>query len=260
VPTFGMCAGPDKAALIKAAGWAYVEGSVQGLLQGLVPDDQWTGEAVIRASALPVPAANMLVPGSLKVTGPTANLESLEEYMTAVLSRAGKTGVRTVVFGSGVARAVPEGFDRAAAREQILEFLRMSAPIAGRHGVTIVVEPLNRGECNILNSVQDSMEYVKAVNHPNFQCLVDSYHFWLEDEPLENLRDAMPWIKHVHLADKVGRVAPGLSGQSDYKPFFNVLKEGHYDGMISFEGKEIPDFANEAPKVLDYVKREWSLA
>jgi len=260
MPTFGMCGSPASSSAFKAAGWAYVEGSIQALLQGTMNDAAWTGRAEIAASVLPVPAANMLVPGNLKVTGPDADLSKLERYMTNVLRRAGQTGVKTLVFGSGVARAIPDGFDRGRAKEQILAYLRASVPLAAKAGVTIVAEPLNRVECNVMNSVAECMTYVKAIEHPNFQCLVDSYHFWLEDEPLENLRAAMPWIKHVHLADKVGRVAPGLSGQSDYRSFFKVLKDANYQGLISYEGSPIPDFDVTAPKILDYVRREWDAA
>ncbi len=257
---FGICGSPGASAAIKAAGWDYVEGNVQGLLQGELPDEQWKAGNAAKTSAIPILAANCLVPGNLKITGPQADLGKLRSYMSRVLERAPKIGARTLVFGSGGARQVPEGFDRETARRQILDFLRMSAELASPHDVVIVCEPLNRKECNIINSVAEAMTYVRAVDHPNFQCLVDSYHFWLEDEPLENLRQAMPWIKHVHLADKVGRVAPGLSGQSDYAPFFKVLKEGNYSGLISFEGKAMNDFPATAPKVLDYIKQAWARA
>src|SRR5205085_2741370 len=144
------------------------------------------------------------------------------------------------------------------ARRQILEFVKMSAPIAARHGVTIVAEPLNRGESNVINSVAEGMTYVDEVNHPNFQCLVDTYHFWLEDEPLENLKRAMPKIQHVHLADKEGRVAPGESGKSDYKPFFKVLKDFGYNKLISVEAPPFTDFAARGRPVLEYIKEQWN--
>src|SRR5690606_15307593 len=184
--------------------------------------------------ALPIPSANVLVPGNLKITGPDANLETLRSYMTRVLTRAAKVGIRTLVFGSGGARAVPEGFDRDIARGQIIRFLQMSAPIAQANGVTIVVEHLQRGETNIINSLAEAMSYTWAVNHPAVRCLVDSYHFWTENESLDDLRNAMPLIRHVHVADKAGRVAPGLGG-GDYRPFFAVLKRGGYDGDIAVE-------------------------
>jgi sugar phosphate isomerase/epimerase len=197
------------------------------------------------------------MPGTLKITGPTADPQKLRHHLATVIRRARKVGIRTIVFGSGAARNVPDGFDRKTAVAQITDFARSAAQIAAEHGITIVAEHLNRGECNIMNTVAEAMEYVKAVNHPNFQCLVDTYHLWLEDEPLENVRAAMPWIKHVHLADKDGRVAPGLSGTSDYRKFFGVLQKGNYDGLISFEGTAMPDFAVNAPRVLSYLKNQW---
>ena len=257
---FGICTSWTSAKAVQAAGWDYVEESVQAVLQGTVDDANWTEAAKITASVLPIPVANMLVPAAIRITGPAVDLSALQKYMTRVLSRADIVGMKTLVFGSGGARNIPDGFDRSAAFNQIVEFLRISAPVAARHGVTIVIEPLNRSECNIINSVDEAMGYVRAVNHPNVQCLVDSYHFWLEKEPLESLERAIGWIKHVHLADTEGRVAPGLSGKADYLPFFRVLKNGGYDGLMSFEGTAMADFANTAPKVLAFIKKQWSVA
>ena len=257
---FGICTSTEKSAEVKAAGWDFVEENVQGLLQGQLSDAEWKGMDRVRAAVLPVLAANCLVPGSLKITGPDADLGKLKPYMTNVLRRARQTGMKTLVFGSGGARNVPEGFDRDKARQQILEFVSMSAPIAAENGVTIVAEHLNKKECNIINSVAEAMTYVKEVNHPNFQCLVDSFHFWLENESLESLKAAMPWIKHVHLADKDGRVAPGESGTADYRPFFKVLKEGNYQGVLSVECMNLKDIPAQAPRMLSFLKKQWSEA
>jgi len=241
---------------MKSAGWDYVEESVQGFFQGLLSDDQWKGAELAKNAPLPVLACNLLVPGQLKITGPDANLEKLRDYMTRVTQRAGKVGAKILVFGSAGARQIPEGFDRNKAKQQIIAFAKMSAELAGGQGVTIVVEPLNRRESNVVNSVAEGMEYVSAVNHPNFKCLVDSYHFWLENEPLENLRKAMKSIAHVHRADKEGRVAPGLSGKSDYRPFFKVLREGGYYGMISVESAPF-DIPKDGAKILATIKEQW---
>ena len=254
---FGICTSVAHADAVKMAGWDYIEDNVQNLLQGLVPDDRWSPPA---KASLPIIAANVLVPGTLKIVGPEVDPPRLTKYIATVMTRAQRVGITKMVFGSGMARNVPDGFDRNRAVQQITVFATMAAQQAGKHGITLVIEPLNKGECNIINSVAEGMEYVKKIDHPALQCLVDSYHFWLEDEPLSNLRAAMPWIKHVHLADKDGRVAPGLSGKADYRPFFRVLKDGGYDSTISFEGKDMPDFAVTAPKVLEFVKRQWDEA
>ena len=154
---------------------------------------------------------------------------------------------------------MPEGFDRTAARDQIIEFLRRCAPVAERCGVTITIEPLNRQECNIINSVAEAMEYVNTVKHPHIACLVDTFHLWLEDEPLGHLRDAMGQIRHVHLADRDGRVAPGESGKADYRPVFSILKAGGYDGLISVEAN-FPDLAGRGPAVLAFIRQQWAEA
>src|SRR5437773_1425828 len=168
---FGICTTVEQSAAAKSAGWDFVEECVQTFLQGEVADAQWKGLERAKASALPVPSANMLVPGSLKITGPEANLEKLRDYMARVVDRAAKIGMRTLVFGSGGARNVPEGFDRDDAWDQIAEFAQLSADLARQHNITIVLEPLNRTECNIVNSVKEAMTYVTAINHPNLQCL-----------------------------------------------------------------------------------------
>jgi sugar phosphate isomerase/epimerase len=257
---FGICTSVERASEAKSAGGDFVEENVQTLLAAQTAEPGWPGRQRVAAAALAVPAANCLVPGSLKITGPEARADALKSYMSTVLSRAAITETRTLVFGSGGARNVPEGFDRATARTQIVEFLQTSAPLAAQHGVTLVIEPLNRKECNIINSVAEAMEYVRELNHPNVQCLVDSYHLWLEDEPLENVRAAMPWIKHVHVADKVGRTPPGESGKSDYGPLFSILKSRNYDGMISIEASQFTDLAGVGSRAIAFLKKQWGQA
>lgn len=259
---WGYCAGCDKADGFKAAGWDFIEGNIVGLLQGTQPASEWTGAETVSACGLPVPSANSMVPAALKITGPEVDAEKLSNYLINVMLRAKQVGINTLVFGSGGARNVPDEFDRTKARGQILSFLSTAATLAEQAGVTIVAEPLNRKESNILNSVAEAMEYVDELKHPNFQCLVDSYHFWLEDEPLSHLEAAMGSIKHVHLADKVGRTAPGLSGQSDYKPFFHVLKSAGYGGLISVEAGDTAKIieANQQATILEYLRTHWDAA
>jgi sugar phosphate isomerase/epimerase len=260
VPSFGICTSIDDAAAIHAAGGEFIEELVHALLQGEVPDGQWRGAQRVAESALPVPAANQLVPASLKITGPEADRSKLRAYMERITRRSGQVGIRTLVFGSAGARNVPEGFDRGRAREQVLDFIRDSAELCREHEIILVAEHMHRGECNIINSLDEAMDYVREINHPNFQCLLDSYHFWKEDEPLESLRKAMPWIRHVHVADKEGRLPPGESGGSDYRPLFRELKRFGYDGPITVEAIGYKDIVPVAERVLRFLREQWKEA
>src|SRR5689334_1765230 len=132
---FGICTTIENSPLVRDAGWDFVEGSAQALFQGEAGDEQRQRPQL----ALPIPAANMLVPKHLKITGPDASLDQLRPYMTRLLTRAQSVGTTILVFGSGGAREVPAGFDRQRATAQIRDFAKMSADLAAARGVTIVV-------------------------------------------------------------------------------------------------------------------------
>jgi sugar phosphate isomerase/epimerase len=242
---FGICASLDHAAAAHAGGWDYLEITAAELLRT-------SGQP----SPLPVLATNVLVPGSLKITGPQVEWTKLRDHVRRVVEQGALAGVKIVVFGSGGARNVPPGFDREQAEQQIVEFCLTVSELAAAAGMTVVIEPLNRGECNIVNSVREAMEYVTLVKESNFRCLVDSYHLWQEGEPLDHVRPALPSIAHVHVADQQGRVAPGQSKTADYGPLFGVLKGGGYDSTISVEALDF-DIANRGSEVLSFLKQQW---
>ncbi len=256
VVKFGICTDLSKAGTIKAMGWDFIEVNAQQFFQGLAPDDTFIGLEALKTAALPVEAANCLVPGDLKLVGPAVDWGKLEAYMERVCARAGKAGVSILVLGSGAARRVPDGFSQAQARSQIIRFCQMAALAAARHRVVVVLEPLCRRECNIVNTVAEAMSYVQSVNHPHFQCLLDTYHFWMEEESADHVRAAAGWIKHVHVADLQGRVAPGRSGQADYRPLFGILKQAGYHGRISVEAS-FDDVADTGAAVLAFLKQQW---
>jgi sugar phosphate isomerase/epimerase len=259
---FGICTPVETSAAARAAGWDFVEESAQGLLQPLVGDAAWTGSARARSSALPVRAVNLLVPASIKVVGPTVDAKQLRAYMTAAITRAASLGIRTLVYGSAGSRMVPDGFDRALAHRQVIDFLRICADVLTpyKNNVVIAVEPLNRGECNFINTLAEALACAREVDHPAIQVLLDSYHLWLENEPLEVIREAGPWLNHVHVSDIEKRAAPGETGQCDYRSFFAAVKSTGYDRTICVEAVGFTDLAAMGPRVLSFLKREWSAA
>jgi sugar phosphate isomerase/epimerase len=257
---FGICSTVQRAGEVRWTGADFLEESVQGFLQGLIPDADWHGADAARSAGFPILAANMLVPAELKVVGPAVDFPKLEKYMATVAARARVAGLKILVFGSGGARNIPDGFDRAQAEQQIIEFSKMAAEACQKNGVTLALEPLNRKECNIINTITESAKFVKSVNHRAFRCLLDTYHFWLENEPLEAIAPVLPSIAHVHVADKDGRVAPGESGTSDYRPIFHILKRAGYNGAVSVEALGFSDFESMGKRVIAFLHRQWDEA
>ena len=59
--------------------------------------------------------------------------------------------------------------------EQFIRALEICAPLAEKHGVTLVVEPLNRAECNLVNTAVEGAVAVARVNRPHIRLLVDFF-------------------------------------------------------------------------------------
>lgn len=251
---YGVCTTPDSAGVLAAAGFDFVELHVQRDLKTLDGEDAFLPALdAIRGMPLSAPVANCFVPSQLKITGPDVDRELLRAYAETAFERAARAGLDVIVFGSGGARRIPEGYDRDAAWAQLIDFGRMIGPLARAQRITVVVEPLNRRECNVLNSVGESAKYVRAVNDPNVALLVDAYHWALEDDSYDELVEAMPLIRHAHIATYRSRMAPGLE-TCEMGPFFAALKEGGYNGRLSIEGKWA-SLETDAPVALDTLKR-----
>ena len=69
-------------------------------------------------STAPAPllaSSAQFISGSLKITGPKVDPAALKAYVEVTLERTERAGVEVMVFGSGGARQVPDGFDRTKA-------------------------------------------------------------------------------------------------------------------------------------------------
>ncbi len=232
---YGVCATPEETPALAEAGFDYVELNTVVFLKPA--EDEAAFRPVferIQKSALPCLAANCFMPARLKIVGPHADPDALAHYVETACERAHRVGIETIVFGAGGSRAIPEGFDRQRAQAQLLNFGRLLGDVAGRHGVTIAVEPLNKGETNVWNAVKDCADYVRQVNHPHVRLLVDAYHWALEQDSVEDIVAAGPLLCHTHIATYKTRVAPGAE-PCDFVPFFRALKDAGYDGRMSIE-------------------------
>lgn len=197
---------------------------------------------------------NNFFPRNIRLTGEEADMQKILSYVHHALGRAQALGVEYVVFGSGPAKNVPEGFPMEEGYEQVVKLLQRIDPIAGRYGITIVIEPLRRAECNLINTFEEGCRLAERVNGSHVKVLVDYYHMMVEQEPLENIeRDGAAYLRHVHFANPEGRVYPKERTESDYEGFFEVLKKAGYNGRISCEAYS-DHFKKDALEALKFLK------
>jgi len=112
---------------------------------------------------------------------------------------------------------------------------------AARKNIVLNLEPINRYETVMLNSCDDTLDFLKMLGSPkNTGILYDTFHSNIEDADMLNaLQKIKGNISHVHFADS-NRHLPG-KGHIDFKSIYKKLAEIKYDGYVSIETLNLPD-------------------
>jgi len=127
---------------------------------------------------------------------------------------------------------------------RVVEMLAEVAPRAEQAGVVLAIEPLNRFECHLCNTLAAAAELARRVDHPAVGAMVDTFHAHIEerDTPAAIRADG-PALVHVHVSES-HRGTPG-TGQVDFPAVFRALDEVGYDGELVVEafGRSVPELA-----------------
>jgi D-psicose/D-tagatose/L-ribulose 3-epimerase len=162
---------------------------------------------------------------------------STQAYLRACVDLAARIG-SPVVGGpmySAVGRTwLLDSGERRQTIERLAEALRPLADYAGARGVTLALEPLNRYETSLLNTAEQALEVVDAVDSPALGLLLDTYHMNIEEKsPAAAIRAAGAHVAHVH-ASASDRGAPG-SDTVDWPAVAGALREIGYSGTLCIE-------------------------
>lgn len=232
----GICSNVENLKLIQQAGYDYIEPALFQL-EKLSKEAFEQVKIDFKKASIQSEVFNCFIPGDIPVVGEKVNMEKINLYLKKSLSRASQLGAQLIVFGSGGSRNIPEGFSRKKAMGQLSDFLTNVSDYLQPYHITLVIEPLNQKECNVLNSVKEALILAKAVNRSNILVLADLYHMASEDEDMNNIREAgNEYLKHLHIANPSGRVYPKLEDKYPYINFFSALKDIDYTGRLSVEG------------------------
>ena len=125
---------------------------------------------------------------------------------------------------------------------------------AGDLGTTLLYEPLNRYETNLVNTLGDAVTLLNGLAVENVKVLADLYHMNIEEANLADaVRAAGGRIGHVHFADS-NRRAAGL-GHTDFMPVIAALVEIGYAGYLSAEILPLPDADTAARQTIATFRR-----
>jgi D-psicose/D-tagatose/L-ribulose 3-epimerase len=120
-------------------------------------------------------------------------------------------------------------------RNWCLEHLVAAGKIAASCGVTVGVEPLNRFETDMVNTVDQCLSIVKEVADKNIRVSLDTFHCNIEEKniPAAIRKVGKEYLCHVQ-GNESDRGTPG-TGHLDWKGISEALKEIKYDGAMVIE-------------------------
>lgn len=108
-----------------------------------------------------------------------------------------------------------------------------------QEGILGVIEPINKYtiEGYYLNSFEQAVRVIKAVNHPNLKLMLDFYHLQhIKGDITKSMEELAQYIGHVQVAQTPNRAEPDTWGEVNLKYALNVLDEQiGYDGWIGCE-------------------------
>lgn len=118
--------------------------------------------------------------------------------------------------------------------ERSAEVIRRTAEYAATMNVELALEPLNRFEMFLTNTIESAADFATRVGMSNVGILADTHHSNIEEErPAAAWRRAMKHIKHVHISEN-HRGIPG-TGHACTAEIFQTLREEGYDRWLIIE-------------------------
>jgi sugar phosphate isomerase/epimerase len=189
----------------------------------------------------------MVAPKGLHVTTPDAALRerSWRHIRDLIDLCADLGGNGVMVFGSPAQRATTGGATRDEATRRYVDGLAQVAPHAQDCGVTILMEALPAGQCDVVVTLEEAAGYVREIGSPAVRTMFDVHNAIDEVEPHAALVDRhFDLIRHVHINELDGRY-PG-AGDYDFRPVFETLLRRKFQGFVS---AEVFDFTPGGEKI-----------
>lgn len=199
------------------------------------PGDWDPGRAADLLRELGLAATVVLVMGSGRelVGAPRETVAATQDYLRRVVDAAAAVG-SAVVAGPAYA-SVGRTWrieDRPAVYRELREHLAPVCDYAAERGVTVAVEPLNRYETSLINTVDQALEAIDGI--AGCALALDVYHMNIEETDLAAaIARAEGRIAHVQVSAN-DRGAPGRD-HLDWRAIVNALDAAGYPGPLVIE-------------------------
>lgn len=134
---------------------------------------------------------------------------------------------------TGQARLL-EPQQRAAQWSRAIASLQQVAANAASSGISLAIEPLNRFETDLVNTVEQGVRLSEDIGAPNVGLMLDTFHMNIEERDLPTaIRAAGDHVFHFQASEN-DRGTPG-SGHTDWVGVATALRDIGYQGSVVVE-------------------------
>lgn len=122
--------------------------------------------------------------------------------------------------------------------------LRLAAAVFEKEEIIGVIEPINGYSVPnyYMNDFNKALNVIKKINSPNLKLQLDLFHLqFLRGNITNNIKDMLPYVGHIQIAQVPNRNEPDTPGEINYKYILSVLEKHEYVGWIGLEYKPASD-------------------
>lgn len=107
-----------------------------------------------------------------------------------------------------------------------------------KEGIVGLIEPINNYSAPnyYMNNFQKALELIKKINSPSLKIQLDIFHLQtICGNVTRNIKELLPYVGHVQIAQVPDRYEPNTPGEVDYKYVLKLFENEGYDGYIGLE-------------------------
>lgn len=227
---------------IKATGYHGVEVPV---FEGTPDDFRRTGEMLDRIGLERTAVTAMGDPSMNLISADAATRKMGVAYMKWALDCSEALGAKLICGPMHSTLGAFSGTGPTAAeKKRSVSSQRAIGDHAGKRGVTVALEALNRFECYLVNTMADLSAHIDEIGHPNVKAMYDTFHANIEEaDPIKAYMKHKRNVAHIHISEN-DRGVPGR-GNIPWTETFSAIRKSGYDGWLTIEsfGRGLKDLA-----------------
>jgi len=155
-------------------------------------------------------------------------------YLFKCIDYAQLMGAKLVIVVPAAVSKLAPSLSKKEDWKNSVKAVQEVAKYAEKKDILLAIEPINRYETYLVNSVQDALGYACEVNSSHVKIMADTFHMNIEERDIpEAIRIAGNNLINVHIADS-NRCSVGR-GHINFKALIKALKEINYQYALTLE-------------------------